>query len=91
MFNRKQSQVSFFQIAIGSSLVVSVAFVVTILVEAAAGMQSYLCVMPKPAGIVHPRRFQCGFFWEKSFKYKAIESCCAAARFALSYASIARS
>ena len=42
MFNRKQSQVSFFQIAIGSSLVVSVAFVVTILVEAVAGMQSYL-------------------------------------------------
>jgi hypothetical protein len=42
MFNRKQAQVSFFQIAIGSSLVVSVAFVVTILVEAVAGMQSYL-------------------------------------------------
>ena len=42
MFNRKQSQVSFFQIAIGSGLVVSVAFVVTILVEAVAGMQSYL-------------------------------------------------
>ena len=42
MFNRKQSQVSFFQIAIVSSLVVSVAFVVTILVEAVAGMQSYL-------------------------------------------------
>ena len=42
MFNRKQSQVSFFQIAIGASLVVSVAFVVTILVEAVAGMQSYL-------------------------------------------------
>ena len=42
MFNRKQSQVSFFQIAIGSSLVVSVAFVVTILIEAVARMQSYL-------------------------------------------------
>ncbi len=42
MSNRKQSRVSFFQIAIGSSLVVSVAFVVTILVDAVAGMQSYL-------------------------------------------------
>jgi hypothetical protein len=42
MFNRKQSQVSFFHVAIGSSLVVSIAFVVTILVEAVAGMQSYL-------------------------------------------------
>jgi len=42
MFNRKQSRVSFFDIAIGSGLVVSVAFVVTILVEAVAGMQSYL-------------------------------------------------
>jgi hypothetical protein len=42
MFNRKQSQVSFFDLAIGSSLVVSVAFVVTILVEAVAGMQSFV-------------------------------------------------
>jgi hypothetical protein len=42
MFNRKQSQVSFFDIAIGSSLVVSVAFVMTILVEAVAGMQSFV-------------------------------------------------
>ncbi len=42
MFNRKQSQVSFFNLAIGSSLVVSVAFVVTILVEAVAGMQSFV-------------------------------------------------
>lgn len=42
MFNRKQSQVSFFDITIGSGLVVSVAFVVTILVEAVAGMHSYL-------------------------------------------------
>jgi len=42
MFNRKQSQVSLFQIAIGSSLVLTVAFVVTVLVEAVAGMQSYL-------------------------------------------------
>ena len=42
MINRKQSQVSFFQLAIGSSLVVSVAFVVMVLVEAVAGMQSYL-------------------------------------------------
>ena len=41
MFNRKQSQVSFFQIAIGSGLIVSVAFVVTILVGAVAGMQSF--------------------------------------------------
>jgi hypothetical protein len=41
MFNRKQSQISFFQIAIASGLVVSVAFVVTILVEAVAGMQSF--------------------------------------------------
>jgi hypothetical protein len=42
MFNRKQSQVSFFQVAIGSGLLVSVAFVVTILVEAVAGMQSFV-------------------------------------------------
>jgi hypothetical protein len=42
MFNRKQSQVSFFNLAIGSSLAVSVAFVVTILVEAVAGMQSFV-------------------------------------------------
>ena len=42
MFNRKQSQLSFFDIAIDSSLVVSVAFVVTILVEAVAGMQSFV-------------------------------------------------
>ena len=41
MFNRKQSQVSFFDIAIGSGLVVSVAFVVTILVQAVAGMQTF--------------------------------------------------
>jgi hypothetical protein len=41
MFNRKQTQVSFFDIAIGSGLVVSVAFVVTILVEAVAGIQSF--------------------------------------------------
>jgi hypothetical protein len=42
MFNRKLSQVSLFPIAIGTSLVVSVAFVVTALVEAVAGMQSFL-------------------------------------------------
>ncbi len=42
MFNRKQFPVSFYQVAIGSGLIVSVAFVVTILVEAVAGMQSYL-------------------------------------------------
>jgi hypothetical protein len=42
MFNRKQSPISLFDVAVGSSLVVSVAFVVTILVEAVAGMQSYL-------------------------------------------------
>ena len=42
MINRKQSQVSFFDIAIGSGLVVSVTFVVTILVEAMAGMQSFV-------------------------------------------------
>ena len=41
MFNRKQTHVSFFDIAVGSGLVVSVAFVVTILVEAVAGMQSF--------------------------------------------------
>ena len=41
MINRKQSQVSFFQIAISSGLILSVAFVVTILVEAVAGMQSF--------------------------------------------------
>ena len=41
MFNRKQSQVSLFDLAIGSGLVVSIAFVVTILVEAVAGMQSF--------------------------------------------------
>ena len=38
MFNRKQSQFSFFQIAIGSSLVVSVAFVVTILSTTAVAL-----------------------------------------------------
>jgi hypothetical protein len=42
MFNRKLSQVSLFPIAIGTSLVVSVAFVVTALVEAVTGMQSFL-------------------------------------------------
>lgn len=42
MFKRKQSRFDLFDIAVGSSLVVSVAFVVTILVEAVAGMQSYL-------------------------------------------------
>ena len=42
MFNRKQSQGSLFNLAIGSGLVISVAFVVTILVEAVAGMQSFL-------------------------------------------------
>jgi len=42
MFNRKQFQVSTFQIAIGSGLVVSVALVVTVLVEAVAGMQSFV-------------------------------------------------
>jgi hypothetical protein len=42
MFNRKQSQVSFFPVAIGTGLVVSVAFVVTVLVEAVSGMQSFL-------------------------------------------------
>ncbi len=42
MFNRKQSRISLFDLAVGSSLIVSVAFVVTILVEAVTGMQSYL-------------------------------------------------
>ena len=42
MFNRKQSQVSFFPVAVGTGLVVSVAFVVTVLVEAVSGMQSFL-------------------------------------------------
>jgi hypothetical protein len=42
MFNRKQSQVSFFPVAIGTGLVVSIAFVVTVLVEAVSGMQSFL-------------------------------------------------
>ena len=42
MFNRKQSQVSLFTVAIGSGLVVSVAFVVTILIDAVAGMQSFI-------------------------------------------------
>jgi|APFre7841882724_1041349.scaffolds.fasta_scaffold444792_1 hypothetical protein len=42
MFNRKLSQVSFFPVAIGTGLVVSVAFVVTVLVEAVSGMQSFL-------------------------------------------------
>jgi len=42
MFNRKLSQVSLFPVAIGTSLVVSVAFVVAVLVEAVAGMQSFL-------------------------------------------------
>jgi hypothetical protein len=42
MFNRKLSQVSIFPVAIGTGLVVSVAFVVTVLVEAVSGMQSFL-------------------------------------------------
>jgi hypothetical protein len=42
MFNRKQSPFSLFGVAIGSGLAMSVAFVVAILVEAVAGMHSYL-------------------------------------------------
>jgi hypothetical protein len=41
MFNRKQAQVSLYNFAIGSGLVVSVAFVVVILIEAINGMQSF--------------------------------------------------
>jgi hypothetical protein len=42
MFKRRSSSIPVFHLAIGASLVVSVAFVVTVLVEAVAGMQSYL-------------------------------------------------
>jgi hypothetical protein len=42
MFNRKLSQISLFPVAIGTSLVVSVAFVVAVLIEAVSGMQSFL-------------------------------------------------
>jgi hypothetical protein len=41
MFNRKQSQVSIFSVAVGSSLLVSVAFVAAILVEAVSTMQVF--------------------------------------------------
>jgi hypothetical protein len=41
MFNRKQSQVSFFNFAVGSGLIVSVAFVAAILAEAISGMQVF--------------------------------------------------
>jgi hypothetical protein len=42
MFNRKSGSLPVFPVAIGTGLVVSVAFVVTVLVEAVAGMQSFL-------------------------------------------------
>lgn len=41
MFNRKQSRVSIFNVAIGSGLLVSVAFVAAILTEAVASMQVF--------------------------------------------------
>jgi hypothetical protein len=42
MFNRKLSRLASFPVAVGAGLVVSVTFVVTVLVEAVAGMQSFL-------------------------------------------------
>jgi hypothetical protein len=42
MFKRKSISIPVFPMAIGAGLVVSVAFVVTVLVEAVAGMQSFL-------------------------------------------------
>jgi hypothetical protein len=42
MFNRKSGSFPVFPVAIGTGLAVSVAFVVTVLVEAVAGMQSFL-------------------------------------------------
>jgi hypothetical protein len=42
MFNRKSGSLPVFPVAIGAGLVVSVAFVVTVLVEAVSGMQSFL-------------------------------------------------
>jgi hypothetical protein len=42
MFNRKSSSIPYFPMAIGAGLIVSVAFVVTVLVDAVAGMQSFL-------------------------------------------------
>lgn len=42
MFNRKIFRLASFPVAIGAGLIVSVAFVVTVLVEAVAGMQSFL-------------------------------------------------
>ena len=41
MFNRKQFQFPFFSFAIGSGLLVSVAFVAAILTEALSGMQVF--------------------------------------------------
>jgi len=41
MFNRKQSRVSLFDIAIGSGLLVSVAFVAAILTQAVDTMQVF--------------------------------------------------
>jgi hypothetical protein len=41
MFNRKQSQVSIFNVAVGSGLLVSVAFVAAILAEAVSSMQVF--------------------------------------------------
>ena len=84
MFNRKQSQVSFFQIAIGSSLVVTVAFDVTILGEAVAGMQSHLGAMAKPRWNRRRTAIPVGSWNKNSNKYIVLRSCCAAARFALS-------
>jgi hypothetical protein len=42
MFSRKSSSIPVFPLAIGTGLVVSVTFLVTVLVEAVAGMQSFL-------------------------------------------------
>jgi hypothetical protein len=42
MFNCKSRSLPVFPFAIGTGLVISVAFVVTILVEAVTGMQSFL-------------------------------------------------
>jgi hypothetical protein len=41
MFNRKQFQFSLFNFAVGSGLLVSVAFVAAILTEAVSGMQVF--------------------------------------------------
>lgn len=41
MFNRKQSQVSFFSVAVGSGLLISVAFVAAVLTEAVHTMHVF--------------------------------------------------